>query len=367
MEIPLVTGLLLDSVVSSTRGDQDHFDTITDVNPNTVTMTLQAEQAPSSPDGHPTSLTDPPPVGKGTIVIDTASLAASNRYADLADSRNTRHYAGSTDRQVSTETLNQLRAGKVVPWQEQASGATFLLAAQRLMAAHKTDLALPTKKDWGDDEVYDCNLQRVEPTDLAFPVIVNDEPVELPVLHARCVLDDGLQEHFYILDQPSNPLFLYHWTGLSEESNQVTRITFDPSKQPSVAVKGNITPGKGAGIESKLAEKQPVEIYGIYFAFNSAFIKPESEVVLKQISDIMHKNPAWKLSVSGHTDNIGGDDFNQKLSQARAAAVKDALVKQYKIDPDRLTTGGYGASQPIADNAKVEGRARNRRVVLQRQ
>ena len=120
-------------------------------------------------------------------------------------------------------------------------------------------------------------------------------------------------------------------------------------------------------MERKLADKEPVEIYGIYFDFNSAFIKPESEAVLKQIADVMHKNPTWKLSVSGHTDNIGGDDSNLKLSQARAAAVKTALVKEYKIDPNRLTTSGFGASQPIADNTKVEGRARNRRVVLQRQ
>ena len=66
--------------------------------------------------------------------------------------------------------------------------------------------------------------------------------------------------------------------------------------------------------------------------------------MLKQISDVMHKNPTWKLSVSGHTDNIGGDDFNLKLSQARAEAVKTALVNEYKIAPDRLTTSGFGAS-----------------------
>jgi outer membrane protein OmpA-like peptidoglycan-associated protein len=79
------------------------------------------------------------------------------------------------------------------------------------------------------------------------------------------------------------------------------------------------------------------------------------------------KHPDWKLSVSGHTDSIGNDKANLALSQRRAAAVKDALVTRYKIDAIRLVTGGYGAARPIATNETLEGRARNRRVELQRQ
>ena len=120
-------------------------------------------------------------------------------------------------------------------------------------------------------------------------------------------------------------------------------------------------------METTLAEKKPVEIYGIYFDFNKATIKPESEVVLQQIAGIMQKNPDWKLDVRGHTDNIGDDNFNLGLSQRRAAAVKDALVTRYKIAPDRLATSGYGSSQPIETNKTMEGRARNRRVELQRE
>jgi outer membrane protein OmpA-like peptidoglycan-associated protein len=202
--------------------------------------------------------------------------------------------------------------------------------------------------------MYDCPLQRVEATDLAMPVLVNNEPTELPVLHARCALDNNDDNDYYVLDQLSNPIFLYTRLGKYGDSSQTIKITFE-------------TANKTNSLEQKLADKQPVEIYGIYFDFNSAHIKPESEAVLKQISDVMHKNPTWKLSVSGHTDNIGDADFNQKLSQARAEAVKTALVKEYKIAPDRLTTSGYGASRPVADNKKPEGRALNRRVELQRQ
>jgi outer membrane protein OmpA-like peptidoglycan-associated protein len=88
---------------------------------------------------------------------------------------------------------------------------------------------------------------------------------------------------------------------------------------------------------------------------------------LNQIAAILHKNPDWKLSVSGYTDNIGDDAFNLDLSKRRAAAVKDSLVAKYKATAENLTTDGYGSSHPVASNDTIEGRARNRRVELQRQ
>jgi OOP family OmpA-OmpF porin len=80
----------------------------------------------------------------------------------------------------------------------------------------------------------------------------------------------------------------------------------------------------------------------------------------------MRQNPSWSLGVEGHTDNIGGDPYNLDLSRRRAAAVKQALVLQYKVDANRLDTSGYGASRPKDTNATLEGRARNRRVELTR-
>jgi len=80
----------------------------------------------------------------------------------------------------------------------------------------------------------------------------------------------------------------------------------------------------------------------------------------------MTTNPPWRLSVEGHTDNIGGDAYNQALSERRAAAVKQALVERYLISADRLTTVGYGSTRPKEPNDTLEGRARNRRVELVR-
>jgi outer membrane protein OmpA-like peptidoglycan-associated protein len=89
--------------------------------------------------------------------------------------------------------------------------------------------------------------------------------------------------------------------------------------------------------------------------------------VLQEIAQALKHNPDWKLTVEGHTDNIGGDAYNLNLSKRRALAVKEALVAQYNIAPDRLANDGFGASRPVESNDTLEGRARNRRVELVRQ
>ncbi|MBK8673972.1 MAG: OmpA family protein [Bacteroidetes bacterium] len=74
----------------------------------------------------------------------------------------------------------------------------------------------------------------------------------------------------------------------------------------------------------------------------------------------MKKNPTYKVSIIGHTDNIGNEDFNVKLSLLRAKVVLDYLVLN-KIDAKRISIEGNGSKQPIADNNTEEGRAKNRR------
>ena len=129
--------------------------------------------------------------------------------------------------------------------------------------------------------------------------------------------------------------------------------------------------GSGAGesegakaLENALSQDKKVDIYSIYFSFNSDKLRDESQPTLKDIAEVMHRHPDWKLQVNGHTDAIGGDQFNLDLSKRRAAAVKNALVQQYKIGGDRFATSGYGKSQPKDTNDTLEGRARNRRVEL---
>jgi len=107
-----------------------------------------------------------------------------------------------------------------------------------------------------------------------------------------------------------------------------------------------------------------VAIYGIYFDFNKSDVKPESEPALNEIAKLFSGNPNLKVFIVGHTDNVGGVDFNLKLSQARADAVVKMLTTKFKINPQRLKAYGVGLLAPVAPNKTEEGRAKNRRVEL---
>ncbi len=85
--------------------------------------------------------------------------------------------------------------------------------------------------------------------------------------------------------------------------------------------------------------------------------------MLEENLKILQDNPTLVIEVQGHTDAIGTDEYNMRLSQARAAAVKKWMVDR-GISPDRLVAKGYGESMPIASNSTKEGRQKNRRVVF---
>jgi outer membrane protein OmpA-like peptidoglycan-associated protein len=194
-------------------------------------------------------------------------------------------------------------------------------------------------------------LTRIEPATVPFRVIVNDEPVDLKAVHARWHSSVGDRE-YWILDDPANALVLRGtFNGVTFE--EVVKLSYPTA--PSAAA---------ARIERALAKNGRTSVYGIYFDFASDRIKAESAAVLADIARVLQQNPSWSLAVEGHTDNIGGDPYNLDLSRRRAAAVKQALVTQYKIDPKRLEPNGYGGSRPKDTNATLEGRARNRRVEL---
>lgn len=119
-------------------------------------------------------------------------------------------------------------------------------------------------------------------------------------------------------------------------------------------------------IEQSLKTRGSVDLYGIYFDFNKADVKPESAPTLNAIADILARNPDMRLQVVGHTDNVGSAEYNQKLSQARAFATATKLVTKYNISKQRLAPSGKGATEPIAPNTTEEGRAKNRRVELKK-
>ncbi|MBT2373424.1 OmpA family protein [Pseudomonas fluorescens] len=112
--------------------------------------------------------------------------------------------------------------------------------------------------------------------------------------------------------------------------------------------------------EAPVAQVVRVEL-DVKFDFDKSVVKPNSYGDVKNLADFMAQYPATNVEVAGHTDSIGPDAYNQKLSQRRADAVKQVLVKD-GVDASRVTSVGYGESRPVADNATEAGRAVNRRV-----
>lgn len=110
-----------------------------------------------------------------------------------------------------------------------------------------------------------------------------------------------------------------------------------------------------------VAEAVRVEL-DVKFDFDKAQVKPESMGDIQSLADFMKQYPQTTTVVEGHTDSVGTDAYNQKLSERRANAVRDVLVNQYGVGGTRVNAVGYGESRPVADNATEEGRAINRRV-----
>jgi OOP family OmpA-OmpF porin len=101
----------------------------------------------------------------------------------------------------------------------------------------------------------------------------------------------------------------------------------------------------------------------VLFSFNSADIRSKASPVLNEMAEIMKKNPELNGRIDGYADSTGNEAYNIELSERRAKAVKDFLVSR-GIDPERLSTKGFGDSDPVASNDTKEGRSKNRRVEL---
>lgn len=127
---------------------------------------------------------------------------------------------------------------------------------------------------------------------------------------------------------------------------------------------GKIDVVQASEIEQALARDGRIAIYGIYFDFDQAEVKPESRPQIEQLAALLQKNPELTVLIVGHTDSLGEFDYNLSLSQRRAQAVADLLVSEFEIGASRVTPAGAGMVAPIVTNRTEEGRAKNRRVEI---
>ncbi len=322
--IPLKNGLTLVSIWTD-PGDQfrelEVLLTVQDIKGSTVEVSQQRAEPGATADNR-------------TVCVD--DLLHARSYESDAGPDTPETIPGTTMFSMSQATFEELKAGKPVNWTYDTTwnrNNQFVSDPQRGV------------------------LTRIEPNDVPYSVIVNGKRTELPAIHGRATLNEHVSHkdreyEAWFLDDPANPITL----NIVDKSRG-WHITY---------VKINF-PTEERKIEQDLAQNGRTEIYGIYFDYGSATLRPESGPILKEISDTLAEHPSWKISIGGHTDNRGGDDYNLRLSRQRAEAVKEALVSHYQIAEDRMTTQGFGASQPKATNDTMEGRSLNRRVELVRQ
>ncbi|HET8707035.1 MAG TPA: OmpA family protein, partial [Pseudomonadales bacterium] len=127
----------------------------------------------------------------------------------------------------------------------------------------------------------------------------------------------------------------------------------------------NTPPGRKVNADG--CEEQPAKVetirLNVQFKTASADVEEKYLPEIGKVADFMKKYPDYDAVIEGHTDSVGKDGFNQKLSERRAASVREVLIKRFGIAANRISSVGYGKSVPIASNDTEAGRAQNRRVV----
>jgi outer membrane protein OmpA-like peptidoglycan-associated protein len=116
-------------------------------------------------------------------------------------------------------------------------------------------------------------------------------------------------------------------------------------------------------ISKEVIDKINFAAKNVFFATGSYKLLPKSFKSLNEVANLMKADESLMVDIDGHTDAVGSDQSNQVLSDNRAGAVKEYLIKQ-GVDPSRLKSAGYGETKPVADNTTAAGRAKNRRTEM---
>jgi outer membrane protein OmpA-like peptidoglycan-associated protein len=342
--IPLCPGLTIATAISRPEGDYESIKTITSADETSLTLSLSAQV----------------PTGHGSLrnwnmrrAVLRKDLGTAALYAHYFHSKGSTTIPGSTALGVSTAVLRSLkRTGK----------AELGLIADGNHGYPADRSSAPNLYDY--EETW--KLQRVDDR-TAIQVVVNDSVATLPTVHARGSYV-GAKADFYFLDDEDNPLALqYQFASGGDALSEAWQLRVVKISWHCAGPSRTVAEERIARLERSLREQRRAVVYDLYFDFNSERIREESEPTLREIAEVLRRNPDWKLSIEGHTDNVASDRYNLELSARRAAAVKGTLGARFGIAGARLATAGLGESRPQDRNDTAEGRARNRRVELVRQ
>jgi outer membrane protein OmpA-like peptidoglycan-associated protein len=332
-DIPLVAGLTEVVAVREPQGDYESVGTIESVNPKSVSYLFSVRS------GSLSGVTS----NRARRTVARRDLEHAHGYRMTFSSADPESFPNQTAVGISSAVFRELRddGRSRIDLYASTGAAAAVATVMSALGAEASDLT--------------GELARVETELVAVPVLVNGLRVWLPALHARGEFqrfDGVVPAELWFLADERNPMTLR--AAVDGTRLQVVRIDF-PAEETALA------------FERTLANRQPVEMWGVYFEFASAQLQPESDIVLDQVAAVLRRHPDWRLRIDGHTDDVGNEQDNLRLSRQRAEAVRSALVRQIDRDGGQLEAEGYGKSRPRESNATLSGRARNRRVELTRQ
>jgi OOP family OmpA-OmpF porin len=178
---------------------------------------------------------------------------------------------------------------------------------------------------------------------------------------------------------PAGEIASYQWdfgdgsTGTGSDVSHTYSSPGDYRAMVTVTDKAGMTTTAAAPVRVLAKEAPPpppappvarrIVLRGVNFAFDSAALTPEAEVILQAAVEALNESPGVRVEVGGHTDSTGPEAYNLGLSERRAGSVADYLSAN-GIDASRLTVVGFGEANPVADNGTRDGRAQNRRTEL---
>jgi len=311
-------------------------------------------------------------------------IAQSLRLSMGISSLDPEMFAGQTFAETSVKALGMLKTGADVPFvigaidgdDPSGLGALTKAVSQTLASGggkpgtgSPASLMTVLQVQW-QHTYYRGAFRRVESSPVALPVLLNGVRVNLPAIHAQGTFTSTshrtLQLQYWWLDSSTWPLALKATTVLDPDGKGVATVQVTRIDLPPPAGGGGAGGGSGgvAAMADQLKKSCHLELTGIYFNTGSAFMLPESQPALKAIAQVVLQSKEAALTVEGHTDNVGTAQFNQDLSEKRAAAVRQALVSQFGVPSTKLVAKGFGFSRPVESNDTIEGRASNRRVEL---
>jgi outer membrane protein OmpA-like peptidoglycan-associated protein len=189
--------------------------------------------------------------------------------------------------------------------------------------------------------------------EILFPSSLDVSPSDAMHWHHIAIAINKNQGKIYV-DQ-------YRVANVNNLTGNASEVYFDINGYETSFYKNIRVASGGMDIYKKISTNSKIIMHGILFDTDRATLMPESMGSVNQIYDLMQKDPSLKFEIDGYTDNSGIAAHNLSLSQQRADAVKAQLVSM-GINASRLTTKGFGDTNPIGSNDTPEGKANNRRV-----